>query len=202
MIKNIIFDFGDVFINLDKDATHKALEKIGLSSVTPEMLDMYYKYEKGVVSTKDFIGHFHIKYKIPKRDLEQAWNAILLDFPEHRFHFLKRLAATKKYRLFLLSNTNELHIHWIQKDWGTSLWKDFKNCFEKFYLSHEINLRKPDTDIYEYVLRENSLIPGETIFIDDTKENTDTAKSLGMHVWNINPKIEDISTLTQRKEFS
>ena len=202
MIKNIIFDFGDVFINLNKDATHDALQKLGVTSITPEMMEVYYSYEKGLLTSRDFIAHFHGKFGIAKMDLLKAWNAILLDFPEHRFHFIKRLAASKKYRLFLLSNTNELHIDWIQKDWGNKIWEEFKNCFEKFYLSHEIHLRKPNLDIYTYVLEENNLIPGETIFIDDTKENTDAAKSLGMHVWNINPEIEDISNLTQRKQFS
>ncbi|WP_435262746.1 HAD-IA family hydrolase [Tenacibaculum sp. nBUS_03] len=201
MIKNIIFDFGDVFINLDKQATYKELGKLGVTEVTEEMMQVYYRYEMGLITTKEFVGFFHSKFKIAKKDLIHAWNAILLDFPIHRLEFLKELHETNNYRLFLLSNTNELHISWIQNDWGNNLYQDFKSCFEQFYLSHEINLRKPNENIYEFVLGENNLLASETIFIDDTQENTDIAKNIGIHVWNINPESEDVVDLLNRKEF-
>ena len=71
----------------------------------------------------------------------------------------------------------------------------FKNCFDKFYLSHEIQLSKPNLDIYKYVINENSLNAKECLFIDDTKENTDAASLLGINVWNNNPVTEDIVNL-------
>ncbi|HCY98202.1 MAG TPA: haloacid dehalogenase, partial [Polaribacter sp.] len=124
-----------------------------------------------------------------------AWNAILLDFPEKRLKFIQELAKNKKYRLFLLSNTNDLHISWIQNDWGIELYTAFKNCFEQFYLSHELRLRKPNKDIYNFVLEANHLIAEETLFIDDTKENTIAAKSLGIQVWHLIPGNEDVVEL-------
>ncbi|CAM1347983.1 HAD-IA family hydrolase [Tenacibaculum crassostreae] len=202
MIKNIIFDFGDVFINLDKEATYKELAKLGVTEITDEMMHQYFQYEMGLISTDAFVSYFHDKFNISKEDLISSWNAILLDFPLHRLKFLKELAASKKYRLFLLSNTNELHISWIQNDWGMDLYNEFKNCFEQFYLSHEIKMRKPNSDIFEFVLNENNLIASETIFIDDTKENTNAAKELGISVWNNNPKQEDVVDLLARKEFN
>ena len=132
----------------------------------------------------------------------KAWNAILLDFPLHRLHFLQELNAKQKYRLFLLSNTNELHITWIKNNWGIALYNEFKAHFEGFYLSHEINLRKPNKNCYDFILCENNLIPEETIFIDDTKENTDTATELGIKTWNIDPLKEDVVELFSKKEFS
>ncbi|SEE47937.1 putative hydrolase of the HAD superfamily [Tenacibaculum sp. MAR_2010_89] len=201
MIKNIIFDFGDVFINLDKQATYKELAKLGVTEVSEEMMQVYYRYEMGLITTKEFVDFYHKKFNIAKKDLINAWNAILLNFPLHRLEFLKELEKSSKYRLFLLSNTNELHISWIQNDWGNNLYQEFKNCFEQFYLSHEINLRKPNENIYEFVLGENNLLASETIFIDDTKENTDIAKNMGIHVWNINPETEDVVNLLNRKEF-
>ncbi|WP_431165271.1 HAD-IA family hydrolase [Tenacibaculum halocynthiae] len=201
MIKNIIFDFGDVFINLDKQATYRDLAKLGVTEVSEEMMQVYYRYEMGLITTKEFVGFYHEKFNIAKKDLIDAWNAILLNFPLHRLEFLKELEKSGKYRLFLLSNTNELHISWIQNDWGNNLYQEFKNCFEQFYLSHEINLRKPNENIYEFVLGENNLLASETIFIDDTKENTDIAKNMGIHVWNINPETEDVVNLLNRKEF-
>ncbi|CAL2077940.1 HAD family phosphatase [Tenacibaculum sp. 190524A02b] len=201
MIKNIIFDFGDVFINLDKQATYKELEKLGVTEVSDEMMQVYYKYEMGLLSTDEFVTFFHDKFNLDKQSLVNAWNAILLDFPLHRLEFLKELAENKQYRLFLLSNTNDLHITWIQNDWGQKLYNEFKNCFEKFYLSHEIHLRKPNQDIYEFVLEENELKAEETFFIDDTEENTLAAKDLGIKIWNIIPGEEDVTKLLDRKEF-
>lgn len=201
MIKNIIFDFGDVFINLDKEATYKELAKLGVTEISEEMMQQYYQYEMGLISTDDFIDFFYNKFNIPKEKLIYSWNAILLDFPKHRLDFLKKLAATNDYRLFLLSNTNDMHISWIQNDWGEELYNEFKSYFEQFYLSHEINLRKPNTNIFEFVLSENNLQASETIFIDDTQENTKAAQELGIHVWNNCPKTEDVVDLLKRKEF-
>ena len=201
MIKNIVFDFGDIFINLDKEATFVELEKQGVLEITEEMTEVAKQYEVGAITTEDFTQFFHKEFKIPKTDLVNAWNAILLDFPLYRLSFLKELAASKKYRLFLLSNTNDLHISWIQVHWGSELYTEFKNCFEQFYLSHEINLRKPNADIYEFVLEKNQLIAEETFFIDDTEENTRAAEKLGIKTWNLIPGEEDIVDLLTRKEF-
>ncbi len=201
MIKNIIFDYGDIFINLDKPATERELNKLGINDFTPEMTLKNQAYEKGLISTDEFVSFYHEQFpKTTKKELIDAWNAILLDFPKHRMEFIKKLAKDNNYRLFILSNTNELHISWIQEDWGMDLYNEFKDCFEQFYLSHEIHFRKPDVDIYEFVLQENNLRAEETIFIDDTKENTDSAATLGIHVWNLMPGKEDIVDLFTHKQ--
>ena len=196
MIKNIIFDFGDIFINLDKEATYAEMAKLGVSEISEDMIAVYHQYEKGLISTDEFIGFYQQKFPhLKSEDLVFAWNAILLDFPLKRLEFLKELATSKKYRLFLLSNTNDLHITWIKNNWGTTLYNEFKNCFEQFYLSHEIKLRKPDKEIYEFVLSENNLIAKETLFVDDLEINTNAAKELGIKVWNLIPKKEDVIEL-------
>ncbi|MEX2350645.1 MAG: HAD family phosphatase [Flavobacteriaceae bacterium] len=194
MIKTLLFDFGDVFLNLDKEATARALKKLGAKEFTPEMQFLNNQYEKGEITSEDFVGKYQKWFpEVSKRQLIDAWNAILLDFPEHRIQFLEELAATKKYQLLLLSNTNEIHINWVKEN--IPYFKRFKNCFEKFYLSHEINLRKPDASIYEFVMKDNRVNPEHIFFIDDTIANTDAAKSLGIHTWNINPKTEDVTEL-------
>ena len=194
MIKNIIFDFGDVFINLDKSATAKALNQLGIHSFTKEMIGWNEAYEKGELSTDNFIKNYQTVFpNISKTDLLKAWNSILLDFPKQRLHFLQELQQQDQYRLFLLSNTNALHIQWIIDH--IDFYDDFQKCFEQFYLSHEIHMRKPNTNIFEFVLNKNQLIAAETLFIDDTKENTDAAATLGIQVWNNNPQTEDISNL-------
>ena len=145
MIKNIIFDFGDVFINLDKEATNRYFKKLGMEKPRDYMLLSEYKYEKGQISTDKFLHRFADRYysdlfgeglEEKKESFKIIWNSILLDFPVHRMVFLEELVKSGKYRLFLLSNTNELHISWIRENWGIELYNIFKSCFEKFYLSH------------------------------------------------------------------
>lgn len=195
MIKNIVFDFGDIFINLDKKLFAEELQKIHISQESEEMLPILQQYEMGLVSTDKFLTFFEERLSVSQDKLKRAWNSILLDFPKERLRFIQNLSESKKYRLFLLSNTNDLHISWIQQNWGMEQYNAFKICFEQFYLSHEINLRKPNNNIYEFVLTMNKLAPKETLFIDDTKENTDAAKALGIHIWNLKPGKEDVLEL-------
>lgn len=198
MIKNIIFDFGDVFIDLDKSATLKALQHLGKITLSDDLQHHNNRYEVGEITTSEFINHYKsILPNTTAKQLIEAWNAILIDFPIHRLHFIQQLALEKKYRLILLSNTNELHIDWIKNN--ISFYSEFKECFDAFYLSHEIHLRKPTLDIYRYVLKQHQLIPSETLFIDDTKTNTDAAKSIGIHTWNNDPKKEDVVNLFTSK---
>lgn len=201
MIKNIIFDFGDIFINLDKQATYRELKKLGVPHISDEMTIIARQYEKGIISTQEFTNFFSSQLGVSVSEVIVAWNSILLNFPRERFLFLKELYESKKYRLFLLSNTNELHMSWIQQNWGFNKYMEFKNCFEKFYLSHEIKLRKPNKEIYEFALKENNLIAEETLFIDDLEENTAAASALGVHVWNLIPNQEDVSQLFIKKQY-
>lgn len=194
MIKTLLFDFGDVFLNLDKEATFRELKKLGLNAFQPEMEQLNNAYEKGELTSNEFINFYQKWFpQANKQDLVAAWNAILLDFPKHRIEFLEHLAASKKYQMLLLSNTNEIHIDWVKNN--IEYYERFKNCFEKFYLSHEIGLRKPDAEVFEFVLNENNLSPENLFFVDDTKMHTDSAKKLGIQVWNLNPNTEDITEL-------
>tara|TARA_R100000935_G_C2814062_1_gene156425 strand:+ start:367 stop:972 length:606 start_codon:yes stop_codon:yes gene_type:complete len=200
MIKNIIFDFGDIFVNLDKPATLREMEKHNIGEFSEAILQKNHEYEKGLISSEDFLKAYRSEYNLEKEAVVNSWNAILIDFPEHRFQFIKELSESNKYRLFLLSNTNEIHIDWIKEN--VPFFEDFKNCFEAFYLSHEINFRKPDAAIYKFVLDARDLKPGECLFIDDIKENTDAAASLGLQIWNLDPTSEDVTDLfTIKKEL-
>lgn len=195
MIKNIIFDFGDVFINLDKaGALQNALNLFKLQELTEELIAINTNYEQGLISTNAFLQFYLEKFPdLSKEKIIEAWNFILKDFPQKRLSFLKNLAAENKYKLILLSNTNELHINWIREN--IMFYEEFKSYFDAFYLSHEIKLRKPNLNIYQYVLNQNQIKPNETLFIDDTFENTQAAKKLGISVWNIDETKQDVSNL-------
>lgn len=200
MIKAIIFDFGNIFLNLDiEGALQNALDLFKLDAVPEEMNAINCLYEQGLISTDEFIEFYTKNYSnIPKETLIDTWNFMLKDFPQYRLNFLKVLKASSKYKLILLSNTNHMHIHWVKKN--IPFYNDFKNCFDAFYLSHEIKLRKPNTDIFEFVLKEGSLKAENTLFIDDNIDNTEAAKKLGLHVWNLDPKTEDVITLFKTKK--
>ncbi|MBT8321478.1 MAG: HAD family phosphatase [Eudoraea sp.] len=199
MIKNIIFDFGDVFINLDKEATLRELNRLGMSQLIPELMELFLAYEKGSFSTASFIERVKPFFSnTPFEELVSAWNAILLDLPEHRLEYLESLAKSGSYRLFLLSNTNALHMAHVAETMGKSRYNRFINCFEWVGLSHEMQMRKPEPGIFRYFLKEFGLNPTETFFVDDNLENTQAAASLGIRVWHIIPEQEDIINLNKK----
>ncbi|MDT7830642.1 HAD family phosphatase [Pricia sp. S334] len=200
MIKNIIFDFGDIFINLDKQVVHRELEKYGgIPELSPEILALNDTYEVGGISSEEFIEKLgEVFPESTSKEITRIWNSMLLDFPDERLHFIETLAKEGDYRLFLLSNTNALHIPHVETIMGSEKFNRFKNAFEKFYLSHEIKLRKPDAEIFEFVLGENGLKAEETFFIDDTKANTEAAEKLGIRSWHLQVGKEDIVELKSR----
>ncbi|WJS94855.1 HAD family phosphatase [Flavobacterium johnsoniae] len=194
MIDAIIFDFGDIFINLDKPATISGLEKLGMKEWNNELNQLNLSFEIGSISPEDFVGGFQKQLpNASKEEILKAWNAILADFPFYRLEFLQELAT--KYRLFLLSNTDSIHINTFEQKSGVSFYKDFYNCFEKVYFSFDIGMRKPDPKIYEFVLEENNLTAENTLFVDDKKENTDSAAALGIKIWNLQVGKEDVVDL-------
>jgi putative hydrolase of the HAD superfamily len=198
-IKNIILDFGDVLINLDKPATAKAMIEYGFQEITPSLDALFKDYEKGLIGSSQFLDEVALHFPKANRDyLVKAWNAILLDFPEHRLQFLESLANEKEFQLFLLSNTNDLHIECVKQQMGMERFDRFKNAFDVFYLSYEMGMRKPDAEIFEFVLDENRLIAEETFFVDDVVENTNAAAQLGIQVWNLQVGQEDITQLKSR----
>jgi glucose-1-phosphatase len=203
MIKTIIFDFGDVFINLDKPAIERELLKLGVSEITDKMYQLASQHEKGLITTKDITNFFRNQFpNISESNFANAWNAIILDFPEHRLEFIEKLSGENKYNLILLSNTNALHIKKVIETMGIERYNRFKDCFSQFYLSHEIHLSKPSSEIFNFVLSENNISAKTCLFIDDTKIHTEAAAQLGINVWNINPNTEDIIHLFKiKKEF-
>jgi|SRR5690554_1898415 len=190
-VKNIIFDLGNVIVNLDMAATDNAFKKLSGTKYDEIMkalneTSFFQQYEMGKISTATFVST--LKEKIggntTANEVIDAWNAMLLDIPSIRYDIL--IEQKKKYRTFCLSNTNELHIKFLfnmlQKTKGLSNLDDF---FERVYLSHEMGQRKPNANIFETVLKENNLIPSETLFIDDTAEHIAGAKQVAVKTFHL-----------------
>ena len=198
MIDTIIFDFGDVFINLDKEATISGLKKLGMTEWNSEFDRLNLMFETGDISHGDFLAGF--QEQLPDASIDEildAWNAVLLDFPLYRLEFLQMLS--QKYRLFLLSNTDSIHIETFENKSGVSFYSDFYQCFEKVYFSFEIGKRKPNPEAYQYIINKHELSPKRTLFVDDKKENTDAAAALGIHVWNLQVGKEDVVDLFEKQ---
>lgn len=200
MINTIIFDFGDIFINLEKQAQIDAFAKIGIAGPTPELIALSDQLEIGKMSEFDFINNV-VKYtnNASMDEIRDAWNAVIGDFPLHRLEFLQMLAA--KYRLFLLTNTDEIHISKFEHKAGMSFYTDFYRCFEKIYYSYEMGMRKPNPDVFKTIIRNHDLTPKRTLFVDDKKSNTDVAESLGLHIWNLQVGKEDVVDLFKQKQL-
>lgn len=195
MIKALIFDFGNVFLNLDLEkAIQDTFELLEIESLSDELLSFNYLYEQGLITTEEFLKFYQDNFpKLSKQDLIHLWNSMLKDLPQHRLEFIQKLASEKKYKLILLSNTNELHINWVKENIPT--YETFKNCFDAFYLSHEIGLRKPEKAVFEFILSNNQLAANDCLFIDDSIEHIKGASKLGIQTWNIDPKHDDITNL-------
>ncbi len=185
-IKNIIFDLGGVIINIDYHLTIDAFKKIGFDDFDSvfsqaQQLGVFDLLDKGLVSHEDFRSYIrNISGKpLTNNQIDGAWNAMLLDFPIKRLKLLESIK--QQYRTFLLSNTNQIHCDVYTKDLQNTYGvKDLSHFFEKVYLSHEIHMRKPDSEAFMLILNENNLKPEETLFIDDTEQHIEGAKKVGI----------------------
>ena len=200
-IKNIILDLGGVLINLDYNKLNERLGILGLSNTfsKSEQIELFDKLEEGKISEKDFIRAFNrlTEANHNRQTIINAWNSILLDFPIERLELLKHLG--QKYRLFLFSNTNSIHIqevyNIINRAYGI---KNLNHYFEKIYLSNELGIRKPKTDGFDYILKDNNLKRNETLFIDDSPQHVEGAKKAGLNAKLLDLEKEDITLLINR----
>lgn len=184
-IRNIIFDLGGVILNIDFSLTAKAFNELGVEDFAKNFTQFHYTsffqdYETGKIDDASFIKGIQSLSSKPLSEIEviNAWNALLLDFPEERITLLKQLKI--KYRLFLLSNTNAIHLVAFQKKFHTLTGGYLEDLFEKTYYSHAVGMRKPSEEIYQLVVNENNLVPAETLFVDDTAANFLGSEKIGL----------------------
>ena len=196
-IKNIIFDFGAVLLNINYKLTSDAFKQLGFDIDAHfgqlKQNETFDLLETGKITPQQFYDALRQLTGLnhPNDALENAWNAMLLDLPAERVHLLERLQG--RYRIFMLSNTNVIHAtaFWqtIEQQTGLAHWH---GLFEKVYYSHEIGLRKPHREVYEFVLHDAGLLPHETLFIDDTPPNLVAPAQLGIHTRLLDMPVTDI----------
>lgn len=185
-IKNIVFDFGGVLIDLDVTRTFKAMSEVLEMEVNKELFlqhkGLFEDYEGGQISTETFLWRFqYMSKKVPDAaNVIKAWNAMIVGWNPEKLEFLEDIS--KKYNTYLLSNTNEVHLQWIHRDLKNNHnISDFDSrFFKKTYYSHLLRMRKPNAEIFEFIVNDAGLEKSETVFIDDMIENIEVAKSLGI----------------------
>jgi glucose-1-phosphatase len=184
-ITNIVFDWGGVITNINYHATVDAFSKIGHYNFekffTHHHQDNLFKnFEKGLVKPEELITSIsnEIGKDISRKDIEIAWCAMLLDTPPARLEILKKLKD--KYKIYLLSNTNSIHANYYTNLLRKLYNIDFPFLFQKVYYSYEVGMRKPDLEIFEFVITDSRLDPQSTLFIDDTEINIQSADAVGM----------------------
>jgi HAD superfamily hydrolase (TIGR01509 family) len=197
-IKAIIFDLGAVILNINYQNTINAFSKLGVKNASgfyskKMQTNLFNQIETGDITANKFLSELQKETNNASiNQVSEAWNAMLLDLPENRLAVIQSLK--KEYSIYLLSNTNAIHIDAFKKKIGNIKWKKFCNLFDKMYLSHELGLRKPNAAIFKYILREQNLKPQEVFFIDDSLEHIEGANKLEVKTHHLK-NGEEIATL-------
>ncbi|MCA5004853.1 HAD family hydrolase [Sphingobacterium bovistauri] len=187
-IENIILDYGNVIFMIDFAKSQRAFTQLGIANVDEifahsGQIQLFDNFDKGLISSVEFrdgIRDLTKNNTLTDDEIDKAWNSLLIGVPIGRHEILLQLKD--KYRTFLLSNNNAIHYDYcmqhIQDKYGI---KDNSMFFEQTYYSHLMGMRKPNADIFEYVLNKHILDPKKTLFIDDSPQHLRTAETLGIH---------------------
>lgn len=196
-IKNIIFDYGNVIFEIDFRIAQAALAQIGIPNIETFFGhkghdNLFNELETGAITPAQFRDGIRLKARnsaLTDQQIDAAWNSLLIGVAPDLHDLL--LAVGKNYRIFLLSNTNQIHYDYIMNYLKQEFDIDNNDhLFERAYYSHEMKLRKPHIEIFEQVIKDNNLIPAETLFIDDSPQHLAGAKLAGLHtlLMTENPK--------------
>jgi glucose-1-phosphatase len=185
-LETIIFDLGGVVINIEYERTIRAFHDLGFGEFgqiytqlnQEHLFDLFETGKIGPPEFRSMIKQYSPDAKSDEQ-IDQAWCAMLLDLPVERMQLIHRLG--KRYRTFLLSNTNQIHIEYyneyIKEYFGEP---NLSFLFEKDYYSHSMGKRKPNQDIYKQVIDEQGLNPSHTLFVDDLSPNIEGARAVGL----------------------
>ena len=199
-IKNIIFDFGGVILDIDPQLTvdefaklgFKDFEKLNTLAFTEEILG---KFERGILTPEVFRDKLRVflGIEITDQEIDDAWNALLFDIPGIRIDIIEQVK--NNYQIFLLSNSNEIHYDLFVRDLQLRFgYSEFDELFDKAYFSFDLHLLKPNPEIFEFVLNQHDLDLANTLFIDDNIRNIESARKLGIKTYHLTKpeRIRDI----------
>jgi len=189
-INTLIFDLGGVIINLDVSRTIEKLSQLsGFSQ--HKVIELYQNnenfklYEKGLISDNEFRSFVRglVNAEVDDNIIDEAWNAMVLDIPKERLIDLR--ALSKNYDLYLLSNTNNIHLQRVNENFSPLEAESLDDYFQKAYYSHHIGMRKPDQEIFKFVVDTHNLDPSKTLFLDDNESNIAGANKVGIQTLHV-----------------
>ena len=194
--KNIIFDLGNVLLNLDFDASIEAFKKLGLDNKVVDKKQAYsdpvfYELETGNISAKEFRKQIREILNNPDatdQQIDDAWTAMILNIPAERVQTVQQLR--NNYNIYLFSNTNEIHVKKLHRQFKSEHGIEFSSLFLKDYYSHEIHERKPDLSSYKKVIELSGVNPEETLFVDNLEKNILGAQKAGIKTFWLKPEME------------
>lgn len=194
-MENIIFDLGNVIIDIDFSLTFEALAKLSNGYSSEEVAEImttqknWLDYEKGLFTDNHFrsLLRSNLLLKATDTEIDEAFCALLLPIDSNRIELIKKLA--QNHRLFILSNTNHIHFKEVEKmiiaATNTDVIKE--ELIECAFLSYEMGMAKPDKAIYQQLMDEAMILPHETLFLDDMLDNVKAAEKLGIKTVQIVP---------------
>lgn len=181
----IVFDLGGVLIDLDYNRTINAFKQLGIADFDKmysqaAQNNLFDDFETGQISAQRFVNSLlpYLRPGTTPNKVVHAWNAMILSVPPAKIKLLEDLR--KKYPIFLLSNTNELHVPVVRREWAKVTSQPMEDFFDHIYFSHEIHLRKPTSEIFEFVCDQQNLVPEKTLFIDDSIQHIKGAEQIGL----------------------
>lgn len=185
--KAVLFDLGGVLIDIDYHATERAFEQLGVSDFKERYTqlaqnELFDRFECGEISPQHFVNlvlPFAQSGTSPNQ-VVAAWNAMLGSFPLEKISLLERLSTTTP--LFMLSNTNELHLIEVKRAWQKVTTQPMQHFFSAIYLSHEIGKRKPHPETFIWVCEQMGFEPADVLFIDDSPQHIEGATQAGLQV--------------------
>lgn len=194
-IRAVIFDFGGVLINIDYAATVQAFRNLGVNDIDAmysqaQQSSLFDAIETGQISPQHFINRLleYMPAGTSPNQVVDAWNAMILDVPKSSITLLEQLKAEGR-PIYLLSNTNALHIDLAYRRWQKVSELRPEELFNHVYLSHEMGMRKPDPAIFTRVCNEQNLDPGSTLFIDDSLQHIEGAQKAGLKTIHLLPPM-------------
>ncbi|WP_243347824.1 HAD family hydrolase [Parabacteroides sp. FAFU027] len=193
MIKTIIFDLGGVLYDLDRQRCVNALEKAGLDNVN-ELLTNYkqagvfQQLEDGEIAAEQFYAEIRqiTGKNVPDEAIKNAWDAFLVEIPDYKLEMVLNLR--KRFQVFMLSNTNEIHFSDAIPRAFEKNGKTIHDYFDRLYLSYQMNVSKPNPSIFHQLISDSGIDPQETLFIDDSPENVRVASEMGFKTYLAQPK--------------
>ena len=190
-IKNILFDFGGVIVGLNKQNAINRFKQIGLENIEDYLNEfrqsgIFLGLEEGSLTSEEFCAEFQklAGREVSPEEIDSGWLAFLTYISEYKFEMLKELR--KKYKVYLLSNTNPAIVKWAESEDFSPTKEPITAFFDKCYYSFKIKAAKPDKEAFEAVIRDSGIKPEETLFLDDGQANIDSAKALGFKTYLAN----------------